>query len=176
MATALETAEQKVILNGIGWDTYDRLLLEHQDRAGTRFNYDQGTLEIMVLSAEQERLKQTLTTLVELVAAELGIDVDGVGPTTFRNKGLGKGFEADASFYIKNAGRVAGKARIDLAVDPPPDLAIEIDITNPSLDKMAIYAALLVPEVWRTMVITSRFWCSGLARMWRPRLARPLLV
>lgn len=149
MVSALEQTEQKVILTGVGWETYERLLTEHQDSAGTRFNYDQGALEIMVLSAEHERLKQTLTTLVELVAAELGLDVDGVGSTTFRRKDAGKGFEADASFYIENASRVAGKARIDLTVDPPPDLAIEIDITSPSLDKLPIYAALSVPEIWR---------------------------
>ena len=62
---------------------------------------------------------------------------------------LAKGFEADASFYVQNAARVAGKKRIDLRVDPPPDLAIEIDITSPSLNKFAIYAALSVPEIWR---------------------------
>jgi Uma2 family endonuclease len=103
----------------------------------------------MVSSAEHLRLKQTITTLVELVAAEIGLDVDGVGSTTFKKKDAGRGFEADASFYIKNADRVAGKARIDLDVDPPPDLAIEIDITSPSLDKLPIYAGIGVPEVWR---------------------------
>src|SRR5262245_25832433 len=149
MATAFEQTEQKVILNGVGWETYERLLAEHEGSASTRFNYDHGTLEIMVLSAERERLKQTLTTLVELVAAELGIDVDGMGSTTFRKKDAGRGFEADASFYVKHASRVVGKARIDLAVDPPPDLAIEIDITSPSVDKLPIDAALSVPEAWR---------------------------
>jgi Uma2 family endonuclease len=150
MATAvLELPEQKVILSGVSWDTYSRLLAEHDDSPGTRFNYDDGALEIMVLSPEHERLKQTLATLVELVAAELEIDVDGVGSTTFRREEFAKGFEADASFYVQNAGQVAGKKRIDLRVDPPPDLAIEIDITSPSLNKFAIYASLSVPEVWR---------------------------
>jgi Uma2 family endonuclease len=147
--TVLELPEQKVILSGVSWDTYSRLLAEHDDSPGTRFNYDDGALEIMVLSPEHERLKQTLATLVELVAAELEIDVDGVGSTTFRREEFAKGFEADASFYVQNAGQVAGKKRIDLRVDPPPDLAIEIDITSPSLNKFAIYAALSVPEIWR---------------------------
>jgi len=84
-----------------------------------------------------------------LIAAEMEIDIDAVGSTTFRREDLSKGFEAAASFYIQNRLRVAGKARIDLNEDPPPDLAIEIDITSPSLNKFPLYAALRVPEVWR---------------------------
>jgi Uma2 family endonuclease len=158
--TVLELPEQKVILTGVSWDTYSRLLAEHDGSPGTRFNYDDGALEIMVLSPEHERLKQSLATLVELVAAELEIDVDGVGSTTFRREEFAKGFEADATFYVQNAAHVAGKKRIDLRVDPPPDLAIEIDITSPSLNKFAIYSKLSVPEIWRcdgTRVAIFRF-------------------
>jgi len=149
MATVLELPEQKVILDGVSWDTYTRLLEEHECSAGTRFNYDDGALEIMVLSAEHERLKQALTTLVVLIAAEMAIDIDAVGSTTFRREDLSKGFEADASFYVQNRLLVAGKKRIDLNADPPPDLVIEIDITSPSLNKLPLYAALGVHEVWR---------------------------
>ena len=149
MATILELPEQKVILEGVSWGTYTRLLEEHECSSGTRFNYDDGALEIMVLSAEHERLKQSLTTIVVLIAAEMEIDIDAVGSTTFRREDLCKGFEAFASFYIQNRLRVAGKTRIDLSEDPPPDLAIEIDITSPSLNKFPLYAALYVPEVWR---------------------------
>src|SRR5215471_9604553 len=149
MATILELPEQKVILEGVSWDTYTRLLIEHEGGAGTRFNYDDGALEIMVLSAEHERLKQALTTIVVLIAAEMEIDIDAVGSTTFRREDLSKGFEAAASFYVQNRLLVAGKKRIDLNADPPPDLVIEIDITSPSLNKFPLYAALRVPEVWR---------------------------
>jgi len=149
MATVLELPEQKVILDGVSWDTYTRLLEEHECSAGTRFNYDDGALEIMVLSAEHERLKQALTTLVVLIAAEMAIDIDAVGSTTFRREDLSKGFEADSSFYVQNRLLVAGKKRIDLNADPPPDLVIEIDITSPSLNKLPLYAALGVQEVWR---------------------------
>ena len=149
MATVLELPEQKVILDGVSWDTYTRLLEEHEGSAGTRFNYDDGALEITVLSAERERLKQALTTLVVLIAAEMAIDIDAVGSTTFRREDLSKGFEADASFYVQNRLLVAGKKRIDLNADPPPDLVIEIDITSPSLNKLPLYAALGVHEVWR---------------------------
>jgi Uma2 family endonuclease len=86
---------------------------------------------------------------VELLAAELGIDVYNLGSTTFRREDLERGFEPDSCFYIENEARVRGKARIDLAVDPPPDLVIEIDITSPSFSKLPIYAQIGVPEVWR---------------------------
>jgi len=62
---------------------------------------------------------------------------------------LARGFEPDTCFYARNAERIRGKEEIDLTVDPPPDLVIEIDITSPSLNKLPIYAAVGVPEVWR---------------------------
>lgn len=149
MAAILSLPEQKVILKSVSWETYERLLVERGDSSGTRFTYDRGMLEIMVLSVEHERLKHTIATLVELAAEELGIDVDGVGSTTFRREELARGFEGDACFYVQNRDRVAGKSRIDLAEDPPPDLVIEIDITSPSVDKLPVLEAMGVPEVWR---------------------------
>lgn len=142
-------SDQRLILHGISWATYERLLADYQDSHAAHLAYDQGVLEIMVLSLEHERLKHTLATLVEVLAEEMGIDVDGVGSTTFHREDLAKGFEPDACFYIQRAEQVAGKKRIDLTEDPPPDLVIEIDITSPSLDKFPIYAQIGVPEVWR---------------------------
>jgi Uma2 family endonuclease len=62
---------------------------------------------------------------------------------------LFKGFEPDSCFYIQHAEAIRNNEEIDLTVDPPPDLVIEIDITSPSLDKFPLYAAVGVPEVWR---------------------------
>jgi Uma2 family endonuclease len=140
---------QNLILHGVSWETYERLLADFQDSHAAHFAYDQGVLEIMVLSAEHERPNRTIALLVEEVALEMGIDVDNVGSHTFKREDLARGFEPDTCFYIQNAERVSGKARIDLAVDPPPDLVIEIDITHPSLEKLPLYAAAGVPEVWR---------------------------
>src|SRR5262249_14198874 len=111
--------------------------------------YDQGVLEIMVLSAEHEASKHALALLVDVLAEELDINVYGFGSTTFRREDLNRGFEPDACFYIQQGERVRGKKKLDLTVDPPPDLVVEVDITSPSLNRMAIYAALGVPEVWR---------------------------
>ena len=145
----LSPPEQKVILKGVSWDTYNRLLNEHEESAATRFNYDQGVLEIMVLSFEHETLKHVISIIVELLAGELGIDIHGAGSTTFRREDLAKGFEPDACFYIRHAAEMRGKKEVDLRHDPPPDLVIEIDITSPSLDKFPIYFAAGVSEVWR---------------------------
>ena len=83
------------------------------------------------------------------VAEELGIEAEDLGSTTFRREDLERGFEPDSCFYIQNEKEIRGNVRIDPAVDQPPDLVIEIDITSPSLNKLPIYARMGVPEVWR---------------------------
>jgi Uma2 family endonuclease len=140
---------QCVLLHGISWETYERLLAEHEESSGTHFTYDRGRLEIMVLSARHEAAKHVLALLVEVLAEELNIDVYGLGSTTFRRADLERGFEPDACFYIQQEELVRGKDEIDLTVDPPPDLVIEIDITSLSLNKFPVFAALGIPEVWR---------------------------
>ena len=142
-------AVQRVILHGVSWETYERLLADFQDSHAAHFAYDRGALEIMVLSFKHETFNRTLATLVEIVAEEMQGDVINAGSTTFRRADLSKGFEPDTCFYIQNVERVRGKDEIDLTVDPPPDLVIEIDITSPSLNKFPIFAAMGIPEVWR---------------------------
>jgi Uma2 family endonuclease len=149
MPAVLSLPEQKVILKGVSWETYERLLAEHQEQSGIRFTYDSGMLEIMVLSARHEEPNRTLALLVEVLAEEFNLDVRRLGSTSFRRPDLYKGFEPDSCFYIQQLDAVSGKEEIDLATAPPPDLVIEIDITSPSLDKLPLYAAVGVPEVWR---------------------------
>jgi Uma2 family endonuclease len=60
---------------------------------------------------------------------------------------MAQAVEADDCFYIQNEAAIRGKKRIDLSVDLPPDLAIEVDIT--SRTKFNNYEALRVPELWR---------------------------
>lgn len=130
----VEQATQKVILQHVSWDTYERLLSEREHSPGTRFNYDRGTLEIMIVSLRHERLKHRLSTLVEVIAEELGIDTEGAGSTTFRRRDARGGSEPDACFYFEHAARMRVQDDVDLDVDPPPELVIEIDITSPSLN------------------------------------------
>ena len=148
MATVLRVPEQRILLDNIPWALYEGLLAAHRDRSVPRFTYDRGQLEIMSPSAEHEQLKETLTLLINIVAEEMHLNVEGFGSTTFRRQDIARGFEPDACFYIDNLARVIGKSELNLMTGPPPGLVIEIDITRPSLDNFAIFAHVGVPEVW----------------------------
>ena len=87
--------------------------------------------------------------LVFVLTEELGLPLKRGGSTTLRRRLRQRGIEADECFWIANAHRMAGRRRLDLRTDPPPDLAIEVDVTSSSLNRFDIYAALGVPEVWR---------------------------
>lgn len=145
----LAVAEQRVLLHGIRWQTYEDLLSQNEGNSGVHFAFDQGKLEIMTLSPRHELLKHALSLLVEVLAEEFEVDVLGFGSTTFRRNDLERGFEPDACFYIAHAEQVRNNENIDLHFDPPPDLVIEIDISHPSLNKFPIFHALGVPEIWR---------------------------
>jgi Uma2 family endonuclease len=140
---------QRVVLQGISWDTYEHLLADLANRSVPRLTFDQGVLEIMSPTPEHEEYKHMLALLVEMVAAELRINIRGFGSATFTRKDLHKGFEPDACFYIGSTPRIRGKRKISLPQDPPPDLLIEIDVTSSSLDRFALFARTGVPEVWR---------------------------
>ena len=147
MRTVLSTSDQTVVLKGVRWDTYERLLNDQQDACGTRLSYDCGTLEIMSPSSEHERINDTIRLLFQLFASEMEIDVVAVGSTTFKRQDLLKGFEPDASFYTHHADAIRSKDKIDLKVDPPPDVVVEIEVTH-RMKKLSIFAAAGVPEVW----------------------------
>lgn len=149
METVKSPAEQKVILHNVSWGTYERLMDERGESRVPRFAYDRGELEIMSPSTEHESAAYFLELLVAVFAGEVGVNVYGVRSTTFKREDLERGFEPDASFYVQNEELIRGKPRIDLELDPPPDLVIEVDITSPSLNKLPIYARIGVPEVWR---------------------------
>lgn len=142
------TQSEQIQLSGISWQTYQNLLRELKDRR-LRLTYDCGILEIMVPSPEHEYYKRLVGRFVETLAEELKIKIYPLGSTTFSRQDLNRGLEPDECFYIHNQGAVKGKKRIDLAQDPPPDLVVEIDITSSSLSRLAVYAALGVPEAWR---------------------------
>jgi Uma2 family endonuclease len=90
-----------------------------------------------------------LGRFVVVLTEELGLPLQAARSTTFRRRRMRRGLEADHSWWIANAAKIRGKERIDLRVDPPPDLALEVDLTRRSVDRMSIYARLRVPEVWR---------------------------
>jgi Uma2 family endonuclease len=140
---------QALRLSSVDWRTYGQLLRIFADRPGYRLTYDRGELEIMSPLLIHDKDGRFLGRLVVTLTEELGLPVIGGGSVTMRRRKKRRGIESDDCFWIVNAARMAGRRRLDLRTDPPPDLAIESDVTNSSLDRMGIYQALRVPEVWR---------------------------
>jgi Uma2 family endonuclease len=149
MPTAIALPEHRVLLRNVSWETYERLLSENVNVLGTRFAYDEGLLEIMVVSSGHEAPNRVFELLIAIAAEETRRDCWSLGSMTFRRKDLEKGFEPDSCYYFDQAEQVRGNDKLDLAVDPPPELVIEIDITRSSLDRFRIFAAVGVSEVWR---------------------------
>jgi len=149
MATLQAPKGRNVVLENVDWRTYSRLARVFADRPAVRLTYDRGTLEIMSPLPAHETAAYLLGRFIDAITEELGLPVKAGRSTTFRRRRRKRGLEADNSYWIANESKVRGKQTIDLRVDPPPDLAIEIDLTHSSMDRMSIYAALRVPEVWR---------------------------
>jgi Uma2 family endonuclease len=149
MATASFPRGQRFVLHGVAWGTYSRMLRALADRPGVRLTYDRESLELMTPSYEHENQGHLLGRFVIVLTEELGLPVNGGGSTTFRRRRRKRGLEPDECYWIAYEARVRGKTTIDLRLDPPPDLCLEIDVTHSSLNRLGIYAALQFPEIWR---------------------------
>jgi Uma2 family endonuclease len=151
-------------LDGISWEDYETLSDSLGDRPGVRLTYDQGRLDIVTTSLSHEKWKEMLLLLVTTLCEELKIKMESAGQTTLKKMKDLKGVEADTCFYIANAGKIIGKSEINLRVDPPPDLVVEIDKASQALRKFLIYASFGVPEIWRCNVRLNRIQMYALQR------------
>ncbi|MCY7385595.1 MAG: Uma2 family endonuclease [Microcoleus sp. CAN_BIN18] len=142
------TPENRVILKGVSWSTFKALLADVGDDRAWRIAYDRGVLEIRMPLEEHEEPKRLIESFVEAIVDELEIELRSLGSLTLEREDLTRAVEPDSCFYIQNESLVRGR-NINLPNDPPPDLAIESDYTNSSVNKFTIYAALGVPEIWR---------------------------
>lgn len=141
-------AEERILLRNVTWETYEQLLKNYANFSAPRFTYDQGDLEIMSPSIPHETASRILSLLVNIICEEREIDVRDLGSTTHKRADLLKGVEPDGCFYIRNVDAITGVNELDLSIQPPPDLVIEVDISHPSVAPLPIYAALGVPEIW----------------------------
>jgi len=141
------TPGDRLLLTSLTWQDYETILDELGDRRSIRLSYSQGTLEAMTPLFIHENTKVLIGDLVKVLLDELELDYEPAGSTTFKNQQMDQGIEPDESFYIENCHAIRGKTRLDLAIDPPPDLAIEIDITKRT--RFNNYERLGVPELWR---------------------------
>jgi Uma2 family endonuclease len=139
----------RVIVRNVSWETYQRLVKDLENSGSPRLAYDQGVLEIMSPHLEHEAANRAIAAIIEIALEEMDLDFESAGSTTFKRETLKRGFEPDSCFYVQNVHRIRNKKKLDLDVDPPPDLLIEIDLTSGSLNKFPLYSALKVPEVWR---------------------------
>ncbi len=147
MATVAAKTETRVLLRGISWPTYEALVRDLED-SGKRLTYDQGYLEIMSPSDEHERFKRLIGRMIEAMTEELDIPIRSAGSTTWKIELRKRGLEPDECYYVASESKIRGRDEIDLDQDPPPDLALEVDLSRPCIEKLPIYAELGVPELW----------------------------
>lgn len=143
-----ERVVERICIDDADWQTYEKFLDAIGDR-GLRCTYDRGRLEIMAPMRIHEREKRFLGSVVERACMVLHRPFEPCGSMTIRREDLHRGFEPDECFYLDHAQTMLNRREPDFAVDPPPDLAIEIDITSSSIDRQALYANIGVPELWR---------------------------
>jgi len=144
-----EAAENRILLANISWETFNKLLEELGNKRGSRLTYLAGELEIMSPLGEHENNNRFIDDLIRAIAYESSLEIKKFGSLTLKLDKKQKGVEPDSCYYIKNESLVRDKQNIDLENDPAPDLVLEIDITSGSLNKLPIYAAMKIPEIWR---------------------------
>jgi Uma2 family endonuclease len=138
-----------LVVHDFEWDEYERLLEALVDGRHVHVTYDCGRLDILSASSPHEAYGWFINLLVCAFCEAKNLKVRGLGGTTWHKKLLKKGLEADECYYIQSVDLIRGRTNITLELDPPPDLAVEVDITNSSERKMSVYSALSIPEVWR---------------------------
>ncbi len=134
MAVLAGDTESRILLRGIAWSTYEAILADID--GGTRLTYDRGYLEMMSPSREHERLKRLLGRMIETITEEWEIPISSAGSTTLRSELRQRGVEPDECYYVASEPQVRGRDQMDLHCDPPPDLAIEVELSGDSIDKL----------------------------------------
>jgi Uma2 family endonuclease len=104
-------------------------------------------MELMSPRKDHESIGHLLGRLIERFSEVRDMEIVGVTSTPFRRADLQKGFEADEAYYVQNADRIRAKEAIDLSVDPPPNLVVEVETTNPAIPKLPLFAAMGIAEV-----------------------------
>ena len=143
------SSDTVVIWHGVTWEDYEELLEQVGEASGLRISYNDGTLKVMTLSHEHEKYVRFIDRLVSTLSLRLKINILFFGSATMKKRQKRKGNEPDACFYVQTAGVIGNRIHLSMEVDPPPDVAVEVDVHHDSQDKYSIYAAFGVPEIWR---------------------------
>jgi Uma2 family endonuclease len=138
---------QQLLLEDVSWQQFESILADLGEQRAAKVSYSYGSLEIMVPLPEHEKAKEIIGDMIKVLLDRRNINYDALGSTTLKSENMAQGVEPDTCFYIQNQELVIGKNRLDMNFDPPPDLAVEIDLTSrTALDN---YRILGVPELWR---------------------------
>ena len=143
------TPEATLSLYGMSWETYEDILEMVGEAPPLRISYNEGVIQIMAISHEHDFFAACLEQMMGLIRSVLRTRILAFGGPTMKRQTKLKGVEPDASFYVQSAAALGNKFRLDLEIDPPPDIIVEVDIHHQSQFKFSIYAALGVPELWR---------------------------
>lgn len=138
-----------VTFHDVSWDEYEELLEQVGEAPGLRISYDNGSLQVMTISSEHEKYAFFINSLIAGIRLRLRMNILAFGSATMRKRKRKKGNEPDACFYVQTASVIGNRIQLDFETDPPPDIAVEIDVHHDSRSKFPIYAALGVPEIWR---------------------------
>lgn len=147
MIIAKEQLEGRIVLQGISWEMYESLR-DADENCHVRMTYHRGALEIVSPSRKHEQVSYLLGRMIDQWTLQRKIEIAAGRNTTFRREDLACGLEPDNCYWIRHEKAMRGNEEVDLSVDPPPDLVVEVDVTSPSVSKMPIYLALGVPEIW----------------------------
>jgi Uma2 family endonuclease len=145
--------EQRTVFRGVDWQAYHSLSEATVEGQHVRLAYDGKDLEIIMVTGNvHEHWKELLIKIINALTSWLEIDCVSCGETTWNAEV--RGLQADLSYYfdpekIRVARAALARESTNPADYPRPDLAIEIDISNPQIDRPSIYADLRVAEVWR---------------------------
>jgi Uma2 family endonuclease len=141
-------AEGRVLLHNVSWQAYEKFLEAMEDSHSARLTYYKGMLEIVAPLEAHENAGRMVGQFIEMLTEELGLNLKSMGSTTLKRPEIKIGGEPDKCYYIANEPLVRGRS-VDLSIDPPPDLIVEVDITHTDINKNALYAEMGVGEFWR---------------------------
>jgi len=158
MSTLLkEESETRIVLENVSWEVFVALADERRGSV-PRMTYDEGVLEMMSPKRKHENISCLLGRMIEAYSEIKGIEILSVASVTVKRSDLKKAYEADESYYVTNIDNVLSKEELDFDVDPPPDLVIEVELTSSAIDKLELFAAMRVREVWRHDGTSVRFY------------------
>lgn len=155
-----ETLEMPAVMRGVTWAQYESLLDAFPERY-LRQAYYRGTLEIRTKTFLQQRTKSVIDRCIGAVALDLGIRMASLGSTTRTKRAIECGIEPDASYFIKNEQATRGWWERGPEDGPLPDLVLETEMEPVALDRLIVYAALGVAEVWKYDGTDLKFYCLG---------------